>query len=579
MPGLAQAALCGSVQRPLDPARPQGVRIDIHLALLPALARHKAADPVFFFVGGPGQSAIGLAPALAARHARLGQRRDLVFIDQRGTGRSAPLRCADDGAGADLRPLAEQADAALRLQRLRACRLALQALPYGDLRFFTTALAAADVDAVRQALGVARINALGFSYGTRLVLDLMRQFPPTVRRAVLDGVAPPDMQLPAAAAPDNQAALDALFDACASQPACAQRHPTLRAQWAGLLARLPVDVLLPHPISGLPQPLRLQRDAVLGLVRAPLYSPALAAALPAAIDAAHAGRWAPLAALASPLGGAAAGSISSGLHFSVLCAEDLGPGAAPPQPAPVTATTPATSSALATAPAPAPAPAHAHAPAPAHAHASDFANSFADFYRQACAGWPRGAVSPAFYSMPPAQSPTWLLSGGLDPATPPRHAQRVAQALGRNARHTVVPNAGHGVLGQACLREAAARFITADDDATALAVDADCAQAVPRPLAFVAPGVTPGMTPGVAPGMAPGMTPGVAPGVTPGVASGLSPGMAPGLSPGLSPATAPGMPPNISPPAAGPAGQLTPMPGPAWAPASAPGHAAHRAGR
>ena len=69
---LPHAALCGTLRRALDPARPQGVQIDVHYAVLPALARRKAADAVVFFAGGPGQSAIDLAGALAARYARLG---------------------------------------------------------------------------------------------------------------------------------------------------------------------------------------------------------------------------------------------------------------------------------------------------------------------------------------------------------------------------------------------------------------------------------------------------------------------------------------------------------------------------
>ena len=91
--GVAHEALCASVQRPLDPAQPDGVRIDVHFAVLPALAHNKLPDPVFFFAGGPGQSAIELAGPLAAQMGRLNNRRDLVFVDQRGTGRSAPLRC------------------------------------------------------------------------------------------------------------------------------------------------------------------------------------------------------------------------------------------------------------------------------------------------------------------------------------------------------------------------------------------------------------------------------------------------------------------------------------------------------
>jgi pimeloyl-ACP methyl ester carboxylesterase len=462
--GLAQAARCGVLRRPLDPARPQGPQIDLHFAVVPALARHPAADPVFFFAGGPGQSAIDLAGVLASRQARLNQRRDLVFIDQRGTGRSAPLSCADDDERAVLQPLARRDDEAQRLARLRECRQALQALPYGDLRFYTTEIATGDVDAVRRALGVVRLNAIGASYGTRAVLDLLRQHPQTVRRAVLDGVAPPDMRLIASAARDNQAALDALLTACAAEPDCARRHPALRAQWQALLAALPQPVSLPHPISGRQEVVTMQRSSLLALVRAPLYVPVLASALPAAIAEAHAGRWAPLATLASALGGGRAGRVYTGMHLSVVCAEDLGAAAPPIDPADAAA---------------------------AAAPGNDFGDTFARHYREACADWPRGSVSPAFYTLPeraPDAAPVWLLSGGLDPVTPPRHGERVARALGPRARHIVVSNAGHGVANLGCVRDAVQRFITTDDDAAALALDADCAAAVPRPLAFVPPG-------------------------------------------------------------------------------------------
>ena len=132
------------------------------------------------------------------------------------------------------------------------------------------------------------------------------------------------------------------------------------------------------------------------------------------------------------------------------------------------------------------------------APSNDFGTSFSTLYRQACADWPRGRVDPAFYTVPPSSTPAWLLSGGLDPVTPPRHGQRVAQALGPTARHGVVANAGHGVTSLGCVRDAVVRFITTEPDAAALAV-ADtgvaCAAAVPRPLAFVPPGLPQSLPP------------------------------------------------------------------------------------
>ena len=242
--GVEHGALCGHLTRPLDPAQPTGRAIELHFAVLPALARNKKQDPIFFFAGGPGQSAIDLAGPLAQRLARFSNRRDIVLIDQRGTGRSAPLKCDEERA---TRPLSEMLDTELQIAQLRACRQTLAALPYGDLRQYTTTVAMQDAEAVRQSLGAERINLVGASYGTRAVLEYMRQYPQRVRRAVIDGVAPPDMVLPASFAPDSQAAFDAMLSACENDAACAARYPALRKQWARLLASLPQEVMLIHP--------------------------------------------------------------------------------------------------------------------------------------------------------------------------------------------------------------------------------------------------------------------------------------------------------------------------------------------
>ncbi|MBP6902747.1 MAG: alpha/beta fold hydrolase [Burkholderiaceae bacterium] len=455
LPGLAQAARCAVLRRPLDPARPQGPQIDLHIALLPAVARAKAADPVVFLAGGPGQSAIDLAATLVARHGRLQQRRDLVLVDQRGTGRSAPLLCPDDRPRAALMPLAEAMaiDEDQRRQRLAACRSALQAQPHGDLRFYTTLLATVDLEAVRLALGAEQLNLIGASYGTRAGLDYLRQHPQRVRRAVLDGLAPPDMRLHDTAARDNQAALDAVLAACAADsqvvaglPGCAQRHPDLARRLQALRQRLPIATQLPHPISGRPERVMLQADQLSAWLRAPLYAPALAAGLPAAIDAAAQppGRedFAPLLALASSLMGPGSPPLATGMHLSVLCAEDLGPNAPPADAADRGAQADA---------------------------ANAFGGSFSRLYQQACADWPRGTVPADFYRLPAATAPVWLLSGSDDPVTPPRHGERVAQALGSRSRHLVVQGAGHGLLALGCVRDAAQRFITAADDTAALA--------------------------------------------------------------------------------------------------------------
>ena len=450
--GVEHAAQCGVLKRPLNPAAPAGASIDLHFAVLPALSRHKREDPVFFFAGGPGQSAMGLAGPVGRLLGRFANRRDIVLIDQRGTGRSAPLRC--DGDDRPQRPLAESADPATVQQALARCRQALQQLPHGDLRHYTTTVAMQDAEAVRQALGLGRINLVGGSYGTRAALEYLRQFPQSVRRVVLDGVAPPDMVLPLSFAVDAQAALAALWDWCRADAACQQQHPRLDDTWRRLRATLPREVTVTHPLTGRTETLRLTPDTVAGLVRTALYAPSLAAAVPAAVSAAADGQWAPLLGLATALSGpGTGGGLWQGMHFSVVCAEDL----------------PRLDRA---------------APTPA----TDFGGGLTELYVQACDGWPRGVVPAGFYTVPASASPVLLLSGAADPVTPARHGQRVAQALGARARHVVVPNAGHGLMGLGCLRDLVFRFVDAPDDDAALALDTGCAQGLPRPPLFNPPG-------------------------------------------------------------------------------------------
>ncbi len=441
---------CGTLSRPLDPAAPGGKRIDLRVVVLPALARNKLPDPVVFLAGGPGQSAVRLLPTVASYFSRLSNRRDIVFVDQRGTGKSAPLVCDEMPA----QPLAQAMDLQAMIQRTVDCGKQLQKLPHGDLRQYTTPIAMQDLDAVRQALGVVQWNVVGGSYGTRAALEYQRQFPQAVRRSIIDGVAPPDMALPKSFSTDNQAALDALMAACAAEPGCQKAFPDLAQTWAQLMASLPKAVTVRDPLTQRDTTVTIQPAHVVRAVRGPLYAPSLSAVLPAAITQAAQGRWEPLAALSGSVGRGM--RLADGMHFSVVCAEDL----------------PRMS---------------ANAGTAADVPGKDYAAHDAQLYGAICKDWPRGQVPEAFYTVPKAQSAVLVLSGGADPVTPPRHGQRVAAALGALAKHQVVPAAGHGVMSLPCMRDVLARFVDAKTDAEALAVDTTCAVSMPRALAYVPP--------------------------------------------------------------------------------------------
>lgn len=447
IPGVSTEVLCGQLTRPLDPGRAQGPSITVALAVLPATARRKLADPIVFFAGGPGQSAIGAAPQMQSLMARLNTRRDLIFIDARGTGRSSPLRCPEDAPGTPAPPLSSRFDPAAQGTRLRACRAGWSALPHGDPRFFATASATSDVEAVRAALGVSQLNLVGISYGTRAALDYLQRHPQHVRRVVLDGVAPPDLGLPYSQAADAEAALEASLHACETDPACASRLPGLRAQTRALLAAPPAAAAVRDPLDGQAHAWSPTPEALRSLLRATLYSPLSAAGLPQALSDAAAGRYEGLLGLASMHGaalGKRSGGLAEGPHFAVICSEDfpLGPGAEAAEP-----------------------------------------------YRSVCPDWPRAERSTEPLRRSPV--PVLMLSGGVDPVTPPRHAARTAQALGDKVRHLVAPEHGHGVLGTGCARPLLQRFLDAESEAEALdpalARAGHCLAAMPRPPVYLPP--------------------------------------------------------------------------------------------
>jgi pimeloyl-ACP methyl ester carboxylesterase len=447
LPDLHLEAQCGVLERPLDEAKPAGKKIPIHFAVIPAVARNKRPDAVVMLAGGPGQSAIQLAGHARQVLRKQNNRRDIVLVDQRGTGRSMPLQCRFDPRMG----LMEANDTSKTAQRMTDCRAKLRTqhgLTDEDFTRFTTEIASRDLDAVRAALGYPQINVVGASYGTRAALDYARQFPKHARRVVIDGVAPPDMVLPESVGPDLQAALESLFADCEAQAACRQRFPNLKTQWQQLLDGAPYNVTLPHPVTLKPEAMVVSRAALQNVVRGPLYVPSFASALPFAIQEANAGRLAALMGLSGALGGTRRTELAWGMHFSVVCAEDF--------------------------------------PRMKPAGGSD---PFAQLYRDVCVGWPQAPVSAAFYTLPTAPMPVLLSSGGIDPVTPTRHGERTAKALGAKAIHIVAPKLGHGLTGVNCVRDAIDKFISAETDEGALEAKAECAAKIPRPEAFVPPGV------------------------------------------------------------------------------------------
>lgn len=439
--GIEREVRCGSLRMPENPDLPQGRAIDIHFAVVPAIARNKESDPVFVLAGGPGQAATRVAGSVMPLFGRLNARRDIVFVDQRGTGSSNALDCPiDEGT------LAESVEPTRQVERLRACLKSLAS----DLAQYPTWIAVRDLEAVRARLGAPRLNLWGASYGTRVALDYLRQFPERVRTVVLDGVAPPDMALPASFAIDAAAALDRLIEACRNEPGCNARHPELSTRIDALLERAEsgFDATVRHPLTGAQETLRIDRTLLAALLRTPLYVPQLSAVLPFALAEASRGDFDALFALTLALSGSVSENFAYGMHLAVICAED--------QPR----VTPAARN---------------------QARASRLGPYFIDLYSEVCESVASRPVPEAFRSVVPSTVPVLILSGGMDPATPPRHGAAIAERLG-NARHLIAPTLGHGISGQACAPELITRFIRS---ASFDRIDGECLQQLPAARFFV----------------------------------------------------------------------------------------------
>ncbi len=441
IPGFPREVQCGQLQRPLNPAQEHGTQIQLYFIVLPAQDKNKSDDPLFLLAGGPGQSAIHVAAWANGIFEKLRRRRDLVFVDQRGTGRSAPLQCPESSNSLD------DLDHDSKLAYILRCKTRLEKLPYGDLRFFTTSVAVQDLEAVRRALAYPKINMAGVSYGTRVALEYARQFPASVRRIVLDGVVPPDQSL---TGDGFQQALLSLFADCAADESCKKAYPGLPGQWDKLLADLPEKTMLAHPRLLSSVSTVMTRDALLGMVATVLYSPVSSAGLPYAIQQAGLGHFAPLLGLSGAGDLTDAGNIFYGMHFSVWCSEE-------------------------------------YARLPVVSPYSNFGSVRTKIYAEVCPRWPRGAVPPAFYTIPVSPVPVLLLSGEIDPATPFWYAEHVAKELGSGARHLILAHSGHGILGQRCMAAIVTRFFNADTDQLAHDVDATCIRPVPRPRFWLAP--------------------------------------------------------------------------------------------
>jgi pimeloyl-ACP methyl ester carboxylesterase len=448
LPGVEAAARCGKLEVFEDREAQSGRRIELNFAVVPARNRAREPDPVVIFAGGPGQGASALAAQVMPLFSRLNDVRDIVFLDQRGTGGSHPLDCESS----EPQRLQAMFEDAMPERLVRECLESLEA----DPRQYVTPVAVADLEEVRAALGYDKLNLWGGSYGTRVALEYLRRHGGRVRTMTLDGAAPATMKLPLSFVTDGEAALKQMLDACDAQVRCRSTYPELRASIAALrsqLSRRPVRTSIQHPRTGAHEMIQVNENVFLSGLFRPLYVAEMASLLPYGVASAASGDFNPLLAQNLEFAADISENLAVGMHLSVVCSEDVS---------------------------------RVSQEDLDRLDVSFFGRTLVDDFVRACRIWPRGKLPADYYDPVASDVPALVLSGGIDPATPPRHGEAVVKSL-RNARHVVAPHVGHGVSLRGCAPRLVESFIRKAD---AKALDASCLERIPRPLFMLPLGVS-----------------------------------------------------------------------------------------
>ena len=433
LPNYEEPLRCVQVNVPVDYAAADGEKLVLHVTVAPAFRETAKADPLFVLAGGPGQAGSDIVFLLDRAFKRVRATRDIVLIDQRGTGRSGKLDCA---GLRDLENLSEAEQEKLIGECLRNLKVPVQ--------HYTTANAARDLDEVRKALGYAEVNVWGGSYGTRLGQAYARAFPDQVRTLILDGVASPE-QILGDWGVDAQRSLEAAFAHCEQDKVCAQTYPTLRADFRMLADNVEagaVTLSFSHPRTAKPLSFVLPYAAFTETIRTMLYSAEMSARLPFIITESSHGNWKPFVAKLYAQSDWSSSTMAIGLTLAVICAEDM----------------------------------------PRLTPALVDAETKASFLKGLqLKQWPRWCDElkvPAIAYSEPSQlaTPTLLLSGALDPVTPPHRADAAMKAL-VTGQHLVADNVGHGVSHLGCGPKLLREFL----DTPTQPVDGKCLNDIPLP--------------------------------------------------------------------------------------------------
>jgi len=407
--------------------------------VIPAIDNSEDKSPLMFLAGGPGQAAVELAAGLRHVFNEVRKTHDLILVDQRGTGQSQPFQCLPVAAQNVYTITPEEFSVA----DIKACINSFE----GDLSQYNSENAIRDFDALRSALGHEKINIYGGSYGTRAALVYLRMFPESLRSVVLDSVGP--VEVPIGLFGQSTArSFNLLLEHCQQDKNCQQAYPNLAQEFNELVSRLETQAAtatIAHPRLGENTSFVISKGKLLGTLRMQLYAVASRALVPLVIHQAYLGNYRPLAGLVAQHDKGDSGQgVYIGLHFNIVCNEDF--------------------------------PRISEADFIKDAN-NNFGEEDAHFaLKMACPLWPQYRPQASFYQPVTADIPTLILSGELDPVTPPSNGDISASTL-PNSHHIIIDNASHTVAMNTCASDIINEFLTSLAPAQ---LDQSCLKDIPK---------------------------------------------------------------------------------------------------
>ena len=441
VPNVPGGGRCATYEVWENRAAATGRRIGLHVLVLPALSKSPAPDAVFWLHGGPGAAASDTASAAHGGFLEgLRADHDLVFVDQRGTGRSHPLNC---DVGDDSTDLSSYFGRMFPRELVQACRQVLER--DADLSLYTTPIAMDDLDEVRDALGDEKIDIVAASYGSIAAQEYIRRHGDHVRAAFLTGVANPGIKQPLPFARGAQEALERLYADCDADAACRNTFPALRREFDSILARFDrgaIDVRMIDPVTKTGKSVRLERESYVERLRLMLYTTTFARFIPFLVDRAYHGDWIPFEEIA--IADNPGAILSRGMYLTVTCSEGV--------------------------------PFISDAESAAAARGTFVGERRVRAHREACREWVRGDVPASFVEPVRSSVPILMFSGEADGSTPVGMGRDALKFL-PNGRQVVVPHYGHQV-DSPCMRTVMDRFIRT---ASVGDIDASCVDTVRRP--------------------------------------------------------------------------------------------------